>query len=90
MFLYEAQISGERLQDDWSSGFSLLPVFGFRGSVKFQFMLVHIISSPEPLGSQGELIVYLSSRSTSVRRRPSTISKDLLRNHFATQSQILC
>ena len=27
-------------------------------------------SSPEPLGSQGELIVYPSSRRLSVRRRP--------------------
>ena len=27
-------------------------------------------SSPEPLGSQGELIVYPSSRRPSVRRRP--------------------
>ena len=42
------------------------------------------ISSPEPLGSQGELIVYPSSRrpSSSVRPssvvRPSTIFKDLL------------
>ena len=36
-----------------------------------------IISSPEPLGSQGELIVYpLSRRPSSVR--PSTIFKDLL------------
>ena len=55
-----------------------------------------IISSPEPLGSQGELIVYPSSRRPSVgvvrRRRPSfTMLKDLLlRNRWANQSQILC
>ena len=30
----------------------------------------NIFSSPEPLGSQGELIVYPSSRRPSVRRRP--------------------
>ena len=30
----------------------------------------NILSSPEPLGSQGELIVYPSSRRPSVRRRP--------------------
>ena len=36
-------------------------------------------SSPEPLGSQGELIVYPSSRRPSVRRpSASTIFKDLL------------
>ena len=36
-------------------------------------------SSPEPLGSQGELIVYPWSWRPSVRRRPSsTIFKDLL------------
>ena len=35
--------------------------------------IIHIFSSPEPLGSQGELIVYPSSRRPSVvrRRRPS-------------------
>ena len=31
---------------------------------------IEIISSPEPLGSQGELIVYPSSRRPSVVRRP--------------------
>ena len=53
-----------------------------------------IFSSPEPYGSQGELIVYPSSRRPSVcRRRPSsfTMLKDLLlRNRWADQSQILC
>ena len=52
------------------------------------------ISSPESLGSQGELIVYPSSRRPSVvlRRRPLfTMLKDLLlRNRWADQSQILC
>ena len=43
---------------------------------------VLLFSSPEPLGSQGELIVYPSSRRPSVVRpsvvRPSTIFKDFL------------
>ena len=54
-------------------------------------------SSPEPLGSQGKLIVYPSSRRPSVRQRPSvsalsfTMLKDLLlRKRWADQSQILC
>ena len=47
-----------------------------------------IISSPEPSGSQGELIVYPWS---GVRRRPSTFFKHLLlRNRSADESQILC
>ena len=58
------------------------------------FCRLRIISSPEPLGLQGELIVYPSSRRPSVRRRrPSsfTMLKDLLlRNRWADQSQILC
>ena len=62
--------------------------------VKLRFTGVYIISSPEPLGSQGELIVYPSSRRPSVvrRRRPSfTMLKDLLlRNRLADHSQILC
>ena len=46
-------------------------------------------SSPEPLGSQGELIVYPSSR------RPSSVVVNnfkhlLLQNRLANQSQILC
>ena len=53
-----------------------------------------VISSPEPLGSQGELIVYPTSRRPSVGVRPSassfTMLKDLLlRNRWADQSQIL-
>ena len=36
----------------------------------FHLMCLCIISSPEPLGSQGELIVYPSSRHPSVVRRP--------------------
>ena len=49
------------------------------------------ISSPEPLGSQGQLIVYPSSRRPwSSVRCPSTIFKDrLLSKHLANQSQIL-
>ena len=42
-------MSGERLQDHWSSGHSIL------------------FSSPEPLGSQGELIVYPSSGHPFIR-----------------------
>ena len=50
-----------------------------------------LFSSPEPLGSQGELIVYPSSRRPSVRRPSFTMLKDLLlRNRWADQSQILC
>ena len=53
----------------------------------------HIISSPEPSGSQGELIVY--PWSGVCRRRPSSSSvhifkRLLLRNRLANQSQILC
>ena len=49
----------------------------------------HVISSPEPSGSQGELIGYPSSR------RPSVVFVNnfkhlLLRNRWADQSQILC
>ena len=61
------------------------------------YLFFLFISSPEPLGSQGELIVYPSSRRPSVRRRrrrpsaSSTMLKDLLlRNRWADQSQILC
>ena len=63
--------------------------------VKLGFTRVYSISSPEPFGSQGELIIYPSSRRPSVRR-PSTSSvvhnaQDLLlRNRWADQSQILC
>ena len=48
-----------------------------------------VISSPEPSGSQGELIVYPWSGVR--RRRPSTFFKHLLlRNRMADQSQNLC
>ena len=55
-------------------------------------ILFIFISSPEPLGSQGELIVYPSSR------RPSSVvvvvvnnfKHLLLQNRWADQSQILC
>ena len=49
-----------------------------------------IISSPEPLGSQGELIVYPCS---GVRPSSSSVHNFkhlLLRNRLANQSQILC
>ena len=38
---------------------------------KYYVTFGHIISSPEPLGAQGELMVYHSSRSPSGVRRPS-------------------
>ena len=40
---------------------------------------VHIVCSPEPLGSQGELIVYPPSRRPSVRRRPSSVRSPFLK-----------
>ena len=43
-----------------------------------------VLSSPEPLASQGELIVY----PCSVVVRPSTIFKHHLPNSFSNQSQI--
>ena len=54
-----------------------------------------VFSSPEPLGSQGELIGYPLSRRPSVLRRPSVVVVNnfkhlLLRNRWADQSQILC
>ena len=53
-----------------------------------------VISSPEPLGSQGELIVYPSSRRLSVRCPLSVVVNNfkhlLLRNRWADQSQTLC
>ena len=54
-----------------------------------------LFSSPEPLGSQGELIVYPWSgvRPSSVVRRPSVVNNFkhlLLQNRLANQSQILC
>ena len=58
-------------------------------------MVCILFSSPEPLGSQGELIVYPSSRRLSVR--PSVVvvvvnnfKQLLFRNRWADQSQILC
>ena len=41
-------------------------------------LIFMFFSSPEPLGSQGELIVYPSSRRPSVVHPSSTIFKDLL------------
>ena len=51
-----------------------------------------IFSSPEPLGSQGELIVYPWSgvRRPSVRPSSTMLKHHLLRNRLADQSQILC
>ena len=54
----------------------------------------YIFSSPEPSGSQGELIVYPYSGvrvSSLLSSSSSTMFKHLLlRNRFANQSQILC
>ena len=70
--------------------------FGLKHITYFVVKPIFIISSPEPLGSQGELIVYPWS---GVRRpsvvRPSSSSSTmlkhlLLRNRLADQSQILC
>ena len=61
--------------------------FGAEIGPHSQCQKISFISSPEPLGSQGELIVYPSSR------RPSVVVnnfKHLLRNRLADQSQILC
>ena len=40
---------------------------------KLQYGFHPIVSSPEPLGSQGELIVYASSRRPSYVVRPSVV-----------------
>ena len=58
------------------------------------FCCTCLFSSPEPLGSQGELIGYPSSRRPSIVR-PSVVVVNnfkhlLLRNRWADQSQILC
>ena len=61
--------------------------------VKLGFTGVYIISSPEPLGSQGELIVYPSSRRPFVVRLSVVVNNFkhlLLQNRWADQSQILC
>ena len=66
--------------------------------IHVQFTMHVIFSSPEPLGSQGELIVYPSSRRPSVCRpsivRPSSVVHHFQRssplNRLANQSQILC
>ena len=57
-----------------------LPNFGKKIIIHIHFLLIQFlqsnssfVSSPEPLGSQGELIVYPSSRRpSSVVRRPSS------------------
>ena len=41
------------------------------------------LSSPEPLGSQGELIVYQSSQRPSVRRRPSAVRSQCSKIFFS-------
>ena len=53
---------------------------------------VSLFSSPEPLGSQGELIVYPWSgvRRPSVRPSSTMLKHLLLGNHLANQSRILC
>ena len=48
---------------------------------------VNIISSPEPLGSQGELIVYASSRRPSyVVRRTSSVCRPQCSNIFSSET----
>ena len=44
---------------------------------------VYIFSSPEPLGSQGELIVYPCS---GVRRRPSVVRPSTISNIFSSET----
>ena len=53
-------------------------------------MFLIFISSPEPLGSQGELIVYPSSRRPASVVFVNNFKHLLLRNRLADQSQILC
>ena len=65
----------------------------FDNAITHKFDKLHFLLTCEkvpPLDSQGELIVYPSSRRPSVGVRPSTIFKDLLRNRLANQNQILC
>ena len=86
-----------------SKAFSIPPAmcscWNIAKTCKFDFTkyaLSTIISSPEPSGSQGELIVYPWSgvrrpSASVVVHRPSTFFKHLLlRNRLADQSQILC
>ena len=47
------QISGDRLQDLWSSYLLCEP---YSQKLSSEFGLMPVFSSPEPLGSQGELI----------------------------------
>ena len=64
------------VEPPWESGTKVC----INGHISYNIATL-IFSSPEPLGSRGELIVYQSSRRPSVRRpsvRLSTIFKDLL------------
>ena len=45
----------------------------FRSPARIKLLKLHHSSSPEPLGSQGELIVYPSSRRPSVVRPSSSV-----------------
>ena len=63
--LYKATISGERLQDHWSSDYEDLTKIIFELSSNIiNFKYAPYFSSPEgeAEGSQGELIVYRSIR----------------------------
>ena len=53
--------------------------------VKLGFTGVYILSSPEPLGSQGELIVYPSSRRPSVHR-PSVVRRQPFSKIFFSET----
>ena len=51
---------------------------------KIDDFVMCFISSPEPLGSKGELIVYPSSRRPSVRRRrPSSVRRPFSKTFFS-------
>ena len=59
------------------------------GQIASMVILI-VFSSPEPLGSQGELIVYPSSRCPSSDVVVNNFKHLLLQNRWADQSQILC
>ena len=98
VYWYMQLISGERLQDHWSSGYySLNPSMYYcngkgpyrypaekkRSPVLKDCLFINmIISSPEPSGSQGELIVYPCSVVRPSVRRPSIV------HHFQRSSSL--
>ena len=100
--LYKAKISGERLQDHWSSGFRLRrdPVFLFANNKKriVETFLSWIFFSGK-LGSGflahlsrrliGELMVYQSSCRLSVCVSVNIFKLEYLRNKVANPNKIL-